>query len=470
MKRNFRRYAEISKVEDQEDGTIKVWGYASSEAEDSDGETISADAMKAALPDYLKFGAVREMHQPIAAGTAIEANVEKDGKTFFGAHVVDPLAITKVKTKVYKGFSIGGKVTGRDSVNKNMITGLKLIEVSLVDRPANPEAVFTMYKAEFGEIEKLSDQDAIDALADVLDEKALTPQQLLKAARDAIAKTTSPEPPAAAADPAVSAPVVVTPAAPVAKVEGETLKKGVSQMCQFASLLQSLTWLASDAAYEAAYEQDGSTVPAQLRDWLKGGVTIFAAMSAEEIAELLASIRPVTVTITAAAEATDLTKAGAKFSKATKAALLKIHGAMKEACAHLDGMGYQADDDGDMEAAAVAEITKVADADPPVADPVQTPEPAIAEPVQKADEIFKAELAKRDAVIEALTKRLEKVEQQPLPGKAFLRAIAKGEDLVPDTDSKTAAEELPANATPEQRAHAEFKKVFQNGGVRLVPR
>ncbi|ARC03399.2 hypothetical protein IBX76_06580 [Neisseria gonorrhoeae] len=103
-------YAEIAEMEAQDDGTVKVWGYASSEAVDSDGEVIAA-AMKAAIPDYMKFGEVREMHGSNAAGTAIEINVEDDGRTFFGAHIVDPVAVEKVKTGVYKGFSIGGSVT-----------------------------------------------------------------------------------------------------------------------------------------------------------------------------------------------------------------------------------------------------------------------------------------------------------------------------------------------------------------------
>lgn len=147
-------YAEIAKMEAQDDGTVKVWGYASSEAVDSDGEIIAAEAMKAAIPDYMKFGAVREMHGSNAAGTAIEINVEDDGRTFFGAHIVDPVAVTKVKTGVYKGFSIGGSVTARDELNKSQITGLKLTEISLVDRPANPDAVFTCFKAD-----KLKDEE-----------------------------------------------------------------------------------------------------------------------------------------------------------------------------------------------------------------------------------------------------------------------------------------------------------------------
>ena len=161
-------YAEIAKMEAQDDGTVKVWGYASSEAVDSDGEIIAAEAMKAAIPDYMKFGAVREMHGSNAAGTAIEINVEDDGRTFFGAHIVDPVAVTKVKTGVYKGFSIGGSVTARDELNKSQITGLKLTEISLVDRPANPDAVFTCFKADKPKDEEEADKD--DKPADKADE------------------------------------------------------------------------------------------------------------------------------------------------------------------------------------------------------------------------------------------------------------------------------------------------------------
>ena len=92
--------------------------------------------MKAAIPDYMKWGAVREMHQPSAAGTAIECRVEDDGRTLFGAHIVDSEAVKKVQANVYKGFSIGGKVTSRDELNKSIIKGLKLWKsLSSIARP-----------------------------------------------------------------------------------------------------------------------------------------------------------------------------------------------------------------------------------------------------------------------------------------------------------------------------------------------
>ncbi|STZ77352.1 HK97 family phage prohead protease [Bergeriella denitrificans] len=155
-------YAEISKAEKQDDGTITVSGYASSGAVDSDGEIITAEAMKAAIPEYMKFGAVREMHGKSAAGTAVEIKVEDDGRTFFKAHIVDPVAVKKVETGVYKGFSIGGSVKARNELNKAEITAINLTEISLVDRPANPDAVFTCFKIDKGDDEKPEENGEAD--------------------------------------------------------------------------------------------------------------------------------------------------------------------------------------------------------------------------------------------------------------------------------------------------------------------
>lgn len=148
MQKNIRQFAPISKTEAQSDGTLKVWGVASTEAVDTDGEVIKASAMKAALPAYMEFGAIREMHQPIAAGTCLEAGVNAEtGATLICAHIVDSGSILKVKTGVLKGFSIGGVATKTDPMDKRVITELDLNEISLVDKPANPQAIISLWKA-----------------------------------------------------------------------------------------------------------------------------------------------------------------------------------------------------------------------------------------------------------------------------------------------------------------------------------
>jgi hypothetical protein len=143
----MRLYGAIQKVEPQDDGTVRVYGIATSEAVDEQGEIVRADAIRAAIPDYMRFPALREMHQLSAAGTTLEAEVCEDGTTRIVAHVVDPVAVAKVRNQVYRGFSIGGRVTQREAGSPNTITGVVLNEISLVDRPANPEAVFDCWKA-----------------------------------------------------------------------------------------------------------------------------------------------------------------------------------------------------------------------------------------------------------------------------------------------------------------------------------
>src|SRR6516225_11919060 len=143
----MRLYGAIQKIEPQDDGTVRVHGIASSEVVDDQGEIVRADAMRAAIPEYMRFPALREMHQLSAAGTTLEAEVCEDGTTRIVAHVVDPIAVAKVRNQVYRGFSIGGHVTRREPGNPKAITGLVLNEISLVDRPANPEATYDCWKA-----------------------------------------------------------------------------------------------------------------------------------------------------------------------------------------------------------------------------------------------------------------------------------------------------------------------------------
>ena len=140
----MKLFAKITKIDEDQH---MVFGYASTEALDSQGEVVKREALEAALPDYMRFANIREMHQPSAVGVATEAELDDKG-LFLAAKIVDPTAWEKVSSGVYKGFSIGGQVVNRDKAQKHVITGVKLSEISLVDRPANPEAVFTMFKAD----------------------------------------------------------------------------------------------------------------------------------------------------------------------------------------------------------------------------------------------------------------------------------------------------------------------------------
>lgn len=163
-----------------------VSGIATSEALDSYGDIIRITAIEAALPDYLEFGNIREMHGPSAVGVVKDHELNKKEKhLYITVKVVDDNAWNKVTEAVYKGFSIGGRIieavplkvkvpkdmvdtgyidekvlkdyangvkTCADEETVEVFTGgyeilkLELIEISLVDRPACPEALIDSFK------------------------------------------------------------------------------------------------------------------------------------------------------------------------------------------------------------------------------------------------------------------------------------------------------------------------------------
>ena len=326
-------YAEIAKMEAQDDGTVKVWGYASSEAVDSDGEIIAAEAMKAAIPDYMKFGAVREMHGSNAAGTAIEINVEDDGRTFFGAHIVDPIAVTKVKTGVYKGFSIGGSVTARDELNKSQITGLKLTEISLVDRPANPDAVFTCFKADKPKDEEEADKDEDDKSADKPDE---TPAE--KAEGDKVDDKEDDKKNEAEKSVSVnlSESEIAILKAVLAKAEkpkDELVAKSIYQVKSLTDVLISLKWLIDDANY-GSVDKD---ITAQIKESAASLAESLKALTVSEADKLVDGL------VIKADKSDDLTKAESvdELAKAQDA-LKKSNDALAKAQAEIESLKKQA--------------------------------------------------------------------------------------------------------------------------------
>jgi hypothetical protein len=149
-------YAAITKSEKQEDGTLKVYGKATDDSLDIDSQICDPTWLKDAMPDWFTSGGnIREQHSNIAAGVATDYEEKADGH-YITALVVDPVSVKKVETGVLKGFSIGirGPRVVRDdkAANGRIIDG-QIVEVSLVDRPANPNAKLMLAKAaESGEL------------------------------------------------------------------------------------------------------------------------------------------------------------------------------------------------------------------------------------------------------------------------------------------------------------------------------
>ena len=221
----------------------EVFGYASTEAEDSQGEIVRRAALEAALPAYMRFANIREMHLPSAVGVAKEAAVDDTG-LYLKARIVDDEAWRKVREGVYKGFSIGGAVTARDPADPRIITGVELTEISLVDRPANPEAVFAVWKR--GDGQERTGSDALSAEA-------------VKAARARLAQkwVASDGTAFVRADDAARHEVQLgkaTPAAPVSPpaAREETAQKGTDALTRLAGLARELAEVAALLADEGA--------------------------------------------------------------------------------------------------------------------------------------------------------------------------------------------------------------------------
>ena len=147
-------YAKIIKADENADGTMTVYGKATDDSVDLDQQICDEAWLKTAMPVWFQSGGnIREQHSNIAAGVAQEYEAKSDGH-YISALVVDPVSVKKVKTGVLKGFSIGIKsprvIRDNKAAGGRIVDG-QIIEISLVDRPANPNAKLIMAKSVEGE-------------------------------------------------------------------------------------------------------------------------------------------------------------------------------------------------------------------------------------------------------------------------------------------------------------------------------
>ncbi len=165
-------YAAIIKQEKQEDGSLMVYGKATDDAIDIDNQICDAAWLNKAMPDWFKSGGnIREQHSNIAAGVAKELDSKADGH-YITAHVVDVSSVKKVEAGVLKGFSIGIRapriVRDEKAANGRIVDGT-IVEVSLVDRPANPGAKLMLAKSNGTEMVQVEEmiEDAIEVAVEV---------------------------------------------------------------------------------------------------------------------------------------------------------------------------------------------------------------------------------------------------------------------------------------------------------------
>jgi len=146
-KEDAQFFLEITRVDDEK-REVEAYGTRG-DIKDSFGTIIDLDSAVKCMADYMEFPAIREMHQPIAAGKTINYEVDDKGIKLV-AKVVDDDAWNKVKEEVYRGFSVGGKqdYTVRNGKNigrirpdkwqeDDVIVLKSITEFSLVDSPSN---------------------------------------------------------------------------------------------------------------------------------------------------------------------------------------------------------------------------------------------------------------------------------------------------------------------------------------------
>lgn len=122
-----------------------VEGYCYTQAKvKGDKWNLKRETLERAGAKFMEMPAIRAMHRnDIAAGVGLSlAWDEKGGK--ISAKIVDDQEWRKVEEGVYRGFSIGGAPI---IVRGNDVEEFDWKEISLVDRPADAGALFTVVRA-----------------------------------------------------------------------------------------------------------------------------------------------------------------------------------------------------------------------------------------------------------------------------------------------------------------------------------
>ena len=211
----------------------EIWDYAGNKPL---WEAWSALAAK--NTDGKSLGNVRAMHGLTAAGKVAVIDFDDAKKSMeIGSKIVDEAEWQKVEEGVYTGFSVGGDYVSKWADTERPAFKRVIIdphEISLVDLPANPGALFIAIKAD-GLIE-----------------------------HRAFKSVTSDKP---------------------APKFGKAIK-GMYTVGQLASILESLSWMVTSLEGERSMEGDGSDAPERLGAIVADLGDFFMELADEEIQEL----------------------------------------------------------------------------------------------------------------------------------------------------------------------------------------
>lgn len=143
----------IVKTTDNDDGTVTVRGKASSEAVDYDDQIVDRGLMRRLIPRYMQgWKNVRVGHSASwPAGTAVDAEWDDEGDPVLTVRVIEPDAARMVREGVLQGLSVNiaePKIRPDTKARRGRIyDGREIGEISLVDRPSNPDSKIDIVKA-----------------------------------------------------------------------------------------------------------------------------------------------------------------------------------------------------------------------------------------------------------------------------------------------------------------------------------
>jgi hypothetical protein len=251
VKITYAYAADIVKAERDENGDLIVYGKATGPDLDLDQQICDPTWLKSAMPAWMEWGNIREMHQPIAAGVGIELEAKGDD-WWLKSKCVDPNTAKKIEDGVLKGYSIGiktPKVIKDAAAPGGRIVGGDIVETSYVDRPCNPTAKMAICKMVGDVMEPVEAEDA--------DEKAADPE-LVKRAADLAAEVRALVPDLGKATPdqdCADAEAAVAAIARIIVSEAESLAAGQScdayQISCLLDAISALRWFIAQESDEA---------------------------------------------------------------------------------------------------------------------------------------------------------------------------------------------------------------------------
>ena len=143
----------IDKVETDADGDLIVFGKASDGSIDSDQQIVDPSWMSHAAQAWKESGAnLRVQHnaQRDPAGVGLEVETDANGATWVKGLVVEPIAKKLVAKGALRAYSVGiarPTITRDAAARGGRITDGELVEISLVDRPANKRCGIQLVKS-----------------------------------------------------------------------------------------------------------------------------------------------------------------------------------------------------------------------------------------------------------------------------------------------------------------------------------